>query len=102
MTNFNGAPFKGVASARATGLKLGDCSMLFALVEGEELVGFTRVLSDFVYKALILDVIIARPYRGKGWGQSLMQQVIDHPRLQSTHHLELYCLPEMEPFYKTF
>ncbi len=76
--------------------------MLFALVEGEELVGFTRVLSDFVYKALILDVIIARPYRGKGWGQSLMQQVIDHPRLQSTHHLELYCLPEMEPFYKTF
>src|SRR3989339_796111 len=33
MTNFNGAPFKGVASARATGLKLGESPKSHAQID---------------------------------------------------------------------
>jgi hypothetical protein len=30
----------------------------------------------------------------------LMDAVVNHPALRSVTHLELYCLPEMTPFYE--
>lgn len=65
----------------------------------EKLVGFSRVLTDFTFKALIFDVIVDSQYRGLGLGQRLMQEIRQYPQLQQVKHFELYCLPEMEPFY---
>lgn len=64
------------------------------------LVGFARVLTDFVYKALVFDVIVDAGYRSQGLGRMLMDAVVNHPRLRPVMHLELYCLPEMVPFYE--
>jgi len=66
----------------------------------DQLVGFTRVLTDRVYKALIFDVIVAQAHRGTGLGRRLVQYVIDHPMLAEVKHVELYCKPEMIPFYE--
>ena len=66
------------------------------------LIGFTRVISDFIYKAIIFDVIVTEAYRGKGLGQRLMALVKNHKELQKVKHFELYCLPEMEAFYSSF
>jgi GNAT superfamily N-acetyltransferase len=64
------------------------------------LVAFARVLTDFVYKALVLDVIVAASHRGRGLGGTLMTAVLEHPKLKDVRHFELYCLPEMMPFYE--
>ena len=81
-------------------LENSDC--LFAFIDSNEncLVAFARVLSDFVYKALILDVIVDSHYRGKKLGAQIMEEILHDPRIVHVKHKELYCLPEMIPFYQ--
>jgi GNAT superfamily N-acetyltransferase len=64
------------------------------------LVAFSRVLTDFVYKAVIFDVIVAREYRENGLGRRLLDAILCHPALLFVEHIELYCHPELIPFYK--
>jgi len=68
----------------------------------QTLIGFTRVISDFIYKAIIFDVIVSAKHQGKGLGHELMKLVKSHEKLKSVKHFELYCLPEMEAFYANF
>ena len=68
--------------------------------ENGALVGFARVLSDTVFKALIFDVIVDRSHRGHALGRRLMERIHEDPRLAGVKHFELYCLPELEPFYE--
>ena len=67
---------------------------------GDQLVGFARVLTDRAFKALIFDVIVAQEHRGTGLGGQLVQHVLDHPMLAQVAHIELYCKPELIPFYE--
>jgi GNAT superfamily N-acetyltransferase len=64
------------------------------------LVGFSRVLTDFIFKALIFDVIVATEYRGSGVGDRLVSLIVGHQRLRDVGTFELYCLPELFPFYE--
>ena len=64
--------------------------------------GFSRVLTDFTFKALIFDVIVSEPHRGTGLGDKLMALVMDHEGLRRVKHFELYCLPELYGFYGRF
>ena len=64
-----------------------------------DLVGFTRVLTDYTFKALIFDVIVRESERGCGLGDKLISLVKMHSQLQGVKHFELYCLPEMFSFY---
>ncbi|HWE63186.1 MAG TPA: GNAT family N-acetyltransferase [Chloroflexota bacterium] len=48
---------------------------------GDSLVGCVRVLSDFVFRAVLCDVIVHPAYRGQGIGRMLIERVTDHPRL---------------------
>ena len=66
----------------------------------QQLVAFARVLSDRVYKALILDVIVACDYRSQDLGTRMMHTILEHPELRSVRHFELYCLPPLVPFYE--
>lgn len=72
------------------------------LDESNQLIGFARVVTDFIYKGIIFDVIVNQQYRGQGLGQQLMKAITSHPQLQAVQHLELYCLPEMEAFYQEY
>jgi len=67
---------------------------------GGQLVGFTRVLTDRVFKALVFDVIIAQPHRHAGLGRQLIDYVLNHSMLAGVRHIELYCKPELIPFYE--
>ena len=67
---------------------------------GDRLVGFARVLTDRAFKALIFDVIVAQAHRSTGLGRRLIQYVLDHPMLAEVIHIELYCKPELIPFYE--
>jgi len=74
----------------------------FGICEADSgrLVGFARVLSDRVYKALIFDVIVAPDQRRAGLGKRLLDRILGHPELKDVRSFELYCLPEMAPFYE--
>ena len=69
--------------------------------ERGRLAAFARVLSDFTLKAMIFDVIVSEAFQGKGLGKALMNTIQSHPKLRRVHHFELYCLPEMAPYYKS-
>jgi ribosomal protein S18 acetylase RimI-like enzyme len=63
-------------------------------------VAFCRVLTDFVFRATIYDVIVAPPHRGQGLGRRLLDAITTHPRLQNVSVLWLCCEPDRVPFYE--
>lgn len=82
-------------------LVVANSSLLVGYVDDEgRLIAFCRVLTDFVFRATIYDVIVAERYRGQGLGRMLMDAVTSHPRLGRVSVLWLCCEPEMIPFYK--
>jgi GNAT superfamily N-acetyltransferase len=76
--------------------------LIFAFCDPEtgQLVAFARVLTDFVYKAFIFDVIVERRRRELGLGRMLLDAITAHPALLFVEHMELYCRDEMVPFYE--
>lgn len=68
--------------------------------ETDDLVGFTRVLTDYVYKATLYDVIVHPKWRGNKIGRLLMDTILNHDKLRDVEHFDLNCLPKMYPFYK--
>ena len=76
--------------------------LVFAFLDETDghLVAFARVITDRVFKALVFDVIVAPERRGDGLGPRLLDRILTHPVLTDVKHLELYCLPELVPFYE--
>ncbi|HUI52894.1 MAG TPA: GNAT family N-acetyltransferase [Terriglobales bacterium] len=76
--------------------------LIFAFCDSEtgRLVAFARVLTDFVYKAVVFDVIVERRHRDLGLGRLLLDAITSHPALLFVEHIELSCRDEMVPFYK--
>ncbi|MEG3990099.1 GNAT family N-acetyltransferase [Microcoleus sp. S28C3] len=68
--------------------------------DSDRLIGITRVITDFVYRAMIFDVIIKPTHRRMGLGAKLMDAVLNHPKLQTVENFALNCLPNMMPFYQ--
>src|SRR5437870_1824724 len=81
-------------------LEASDLLVAFCDGTSKRLIAFARVLTDYVYKALILDVIVAPSHRGTGLGKALVDAVVHHPVLRTVRHFELYCRPDMIPFYR--
>lgn len=77
-------------------------SLVIGLIEPEtqRLVGFCRLLTDFVFRGTILDVIVAPEWRDRGLGRQLVECVLTHPRLQKVQTLWLCCKPDMVEFYR--
>jgi GNAT superfamily N-acetyltransferase len=66
--------------------------------DGDQLVGFGRVLTDFVYRATIWDVIVDEAYQKQGIGAEIVQRILQHPRLK---RVELFWLCTRRPgFYE--
>ena len=78
-------------------------SLCFALVDDAGyLQAFARVITDFTFKALICDVIVHPEARGLGLGKEIMRHIQEHPELAPVKHFELYCKPDMVPYYESF
>jgi predicted GNAT family N-acyltransferase len=79
-------------------------SMSFGVVEAttQNLVGYSRVLTDEIKYAFIFDLIIDECQRKKGLGKLLMETIILHPKLKNVKNFELTCVPSMVHFYEKF
>ncbi|VXD14643.1 GCN5-related N-acetyltransferase [Planktothrix serta PCC 8927] len=81
---------------------LTNSDIIIGLVDSntQKLIGFTRVLTDYTYRALIWDVLVESSYQNQGLGKKLIDEILTHPDLQEVEAFLLMCLPEMVPFYE--
>jgi GNAT superfamily N-acetyltransferase len=84
------------------GRMLQESDVVVVLVHraADRVVGFARVLTDFTYVALVLDVVVSEAYQGAGLGALLMDSVVRHPKLVDVRSVELVCQPDLVPFYR--
>ena len=64
-------------------------ALCFGVFEGDQQVGFARVIGDFATYAYIGDVFILEAHRGKGLSKRLMQAIMEHPQLQNLRRWSL-------------
>ncbi|GKS59610.1 hypothetical protein YTPLAS18_31370 [Nitrospira sp.] len=80
---------------------LHNSGLVFGYAEPDgTLVAFARVLTDHLYRALLLDVIVAPRYRKRGLGAKLMRDILAHPVLAKVESIVLFCRPELVDFYR--
>lgn len=73
--------------------------VLLSAWEGKKLVGFARVLTDFVYRAVIADVIVRPGYYGRGIGSKVVKLAVKDKRLKTVAGFWLYTT-DKQAFYK--
>ena len=64
-------------------------SMPFGVYEGDDLVGFARVITDKATFAYLSDVFIVDAHRGRGLSKWLMEIILAHPDLQNLRRWSL-------------
>lgn len=72
--------------------KLGQAmgnSICFGLLEGDDVVGFGRVVTDHATFAYITDVTVDSAKRGEGLGRWMVECIISHPSLQGLRRISL-------------
>ena len=65
-------------------------STCFGAFDGNEQVGFVRVISDHATFAYVCDVFVLDSHRGRGVGKQLMAAVKSHPDLQGLRRWVLF------------
>jgi uncharacterized cupin superfamily protein/GNAT superfamily N-acetyltransferase len=73
--------------------------LLVAAWHEEKLVGFARLLTDFVRWANVYDVVVDPDYQRRGIGSALVRRLIDHPRVARVRTFALGTA-EAQPFYE--
>ena len=64
-------------------------SVCFGVYEGENQIGFARVITDMATFAYLADVFIDEKYRGLGLSKWLMETIMAHPNLQGFRNWQL-------------
>jgi GNAT superfamily N-acetyltransferase len=60
---------------------LANSGMCFSARHGARLVGFCRILTDLVYRAVLCDVVVHPEHQGKGLGSALVDYALTHPAI---------------------
>ncbi|MCS6897331.1 MAG: GNAT family N-acetyltransferase [Nitrospira sp.] len=95
---FHQAPWAKGRTIEGTEEMLRHTDLAICAWDRERLVGFGRVLTDFVYRATIWDVIVDRAYQKQGIGSEIVRRILEHPRLE---RVELFWLCTRRPsFYE--
>ncbi|NIX65979.1 GNAT family N-acetyltransferase [Gaetbulibacter sp. S0825] len=55
----------------------------FGLFHNGNQIAFTRVMTDFVFFAYILDVFVIEDYQGKGLSKLLMKHILEHEPIKN-------------------
>jgi N-acetylglutamate synthase-like GNAT family acetyltransferase len=58
-------------------------SFCFGVYQGTKQIGFARTITDRATFGYLADVYILEPYRRRGLGRWLVQNILDHPELKN-------------------
>ncbi len=64
-------------------------SLCFGLYDGDQQVGFARVVSDQVTFGWLCDVFVLESHRGRGLGKWLVETILQHPTVRGLRRLLL-------------
>lgn len=78
---------------------LAHTDLALSVWDGARLVGFGRVLTDYVYRASIWDVIVDPEYQGQDVGTQIMHRILQHPDLKQVELFWL-CTRDKQTFYE--
>ncbi|HXF94225.1 MAG TPA: GNAT family N-acetyltransferase [Nitrospiraceae bacterium] len=93
------APWANGRTADDVRIMLAHTDLVVSAWDGPRLVGFGRVLTDYVYRASIWDIIVDKEYQGQDIGTKIMQRILHHPDLK---RVELFwlCTRDKQSFYE--
>ncbi|MBN1332396.1 MAG: GNAT family N-acetyltransferase [Synergistales bacterium] len=61
---------------------LDQTSLCFSVYHEGVLVAFCRMLTDFVFRASLWDIMVHPDHQGKGLGSALMEYALEHPTVK--------------------
>ena len=68
--------------------------------DNDKLVGFGRVLTDFVLHAMIFDMIVLPDYQGKGIGTMIIDELVKRCQDHGIRDVQLFCAKGKRRFYE--
>ena len=71
-----------------------------AAYDGHRLIGSGRVVSDGIFHALVVDVIVLPEYQGKGIGTAIMRQLTEYCQRARIRDVQLFCAKGKSTFYE--
>jgi GNAT superfamily N-acetyltransferase len=66
----------------------------------EKLVGFGRVVTDFVLHAMIFDMIVLPGYQGQGIGTMILEKLVKKCKDHGIRDIQLFCAKGKRGFYE--
>lgn len=79
---------------------LDGTSICFSARHQDKLVGFCRMITDFVYRASLWDVIVHPAHQGQGLESSLVDYALNHPAIRGIPMILTYT-SEWESFMES-
>lgn len=96
---FEQAPWARGRTLEDTQNMLVHSDLVITAWDGNQMIGCGRVLTDYIYRASIWDVIVDQQYQGRDIGSQIIHRILHHPTL---HAVELFwlCTRDKQPFYE--
>ena len=73
-----------------------------SIYDSNRLIGSGRVISDGVYHALIVDLIIHPDYQGQGFGGKLLDRLVTRCKEKKIRDIQLFSARDKFAFYEKF
>ena len=74
--------------------------LVISAYDENKLVGFGRVLTDFVMHAMIFDMIVLPDYQGQGIGALILARLVDRCLAHGIRDIQLFCARGKRGFYE--
>ena len=97
-TDWNSSIYKATAPELAC--MLANTWYMLAAYDGEQLVGFGRMVSDLVLHAMIYDMIVLPAYQGQGIGGEILERLVTKAQQTGIRDIQLFCARGKRTFYE--
>jgi GNAT superfamily N-acetyltransferase len=74
--------------------------LVISAYEENKLVGFGRVVTDFVLHAMIYDMIVLPDHQGRGIGTMILKAIVKRCKEQGIRDIQLFCAKGKRAFYE--
>ena len=68
--------------------------------DGEQLIGFGRLVSDGVLHAMLYELIVLPKYQGQGIGGKILEKLVEKCKESGVRDIQLFCARGKREFYE--